>query len=73
MLERTLYISILIGFFILSGAGICFGNPEDVKWADWITEQGTMGAPSGKFVISHTRLVENQSGSLTFSVCQKDI
>lgn len=40
MIERTLYISILFGLFILSGVGICFGNPEDVKWADWITEKG---------------------------------
>lgn len=40
MLERTLYISILIGFFILSGVGICFGNPENVQWASWITEKG---------------------------------
>lgn len=40
MLERKLYIGILIGFFVLSGIGICFGNPEGVKWADWITEKG---------------------------------
>lgn len=40
MLERKLHISILLGFFILSGIGICFGNPEGVKWVDWITEKG---------------------------------
>lgn len=40
MSERTIYISILIGFFILSGIGVYFGNPEDVSWTDWITEKG---------------------------------
>ncbi|WP_430405730.1 hypothetical protein [Fluviicola sp.] len=40
MFERTIYISILLGFFILSGIGIYFGNPKNVLWTDWITEKG---------------------------------
>lgn len=39
MSERKLYISILIGFFILSGIGVYFGNPDGVKWTSWITEK----------------------------------
>lgn len=40
MFERTIYISILLGFFILSGIGIYFGNPKNVSWINWITGNG---------------------------------
>lgn len=40
MFERTIYILILLGFFILSGIGIYFGNPKNVSWINWITENG---------------------------------
>ncbi|AEA43277.1 hypothetical protein [Fluviicola taffensis] len=40
MFERKLYIAILLGFFILSGIGMCFGNPEEIPWSDWISEKG---------------------------------
>lgn len=40
MAERSLYITIMIGFFILSGIGGYFGNPEGSVWSDWILEKG---------------------------------
>lgn len=40
MFERIQYISILIGFFILSGIGVYFGNDENILWTEWITEKG---------------------------------
>lgn len=40
MAERRLYIAVMIGFFILSGIGAYFGNPEGSVWSDWILEKG---------------------------------
>lgn len=40
MFERTLYIVVLIGFFILSGIGVYVGNREEIPWSEWITENG---------------------------------
>lgn len=40
MFERKIYILIFLGFFILSGIGIYFGNPKNVSWTNWITEKG---------------------------------
>lgn len=40
MFERAQYIFVLLGFFVLSGIGMCFGNPKGILWSDWITEKG---------------------------------
>ncbi len=40
MFERTLYIFVLVGFFVLSGIGVWFGNPNGVSWTNWITGNG---------------------------------
>jgi hypothetical protein len=40
MTERSIYIAVMMGFFILSGIGGYFGNPAGSVWSDWILEKG---------------------------------
>lgn len=40
MFERAQYIFVLLGFFLLSGIGIFFGNPKGVSWLEWMNTNG---------------------------------